>query len=666
MRNEHYYNQYYYSELIDAIKRRQYKDIVFKLRKLGTNAEPFNNNEDHTDLINKNRLGCMRGILYIFKNQDDYGLTGKDFLDVVKGARKVGINWPELDILEQSAVAQPADISLWDDDEVDESAVMSNTQSEINAHYEDLIADLDDDIYDDVGYFLQWIGRKGKPTTAAPSGFFNKHKLKMLKRIMAFIRYADEYDLSTQDLQHLLKGARNIGLEWPELDVLETSIGTDTINEAARTITIDVAVKDINGLFDGVARESKTLERLVLLYSTLADADHLSDVTDITALINSYKRQIIKDMLYNMKHGSPRIAIHLFINTLRRFGISWPELAVIEQSQVTKVNETTRIHLKDPRERMLDRLEFIFNDPGTDVFDRVTELDIAGSVLRRISQADVDAILKKYRTSIIRDTLSYMRVGVVHIDFPVFVRLLRDLGANWPELDVIASTVNKPKQLGEARSHEEIIQDGFDYDIFHGISALRIYGHQLSEFPEYQQLVSKHRSGMIRSLLQLCKDDKFGMAKFRAEDLQTVGVDWPELNIILDSTKHELAKFFDAPATNRLLSDELDEGYSSSTKYTLSGVLSSIEHDEPRELVLFLSQLAWADDLPHLSVKLQPHKRFIIKALLDFLRDESDDAEPVDTVRDCLTALKKIGFSSPELDILHNSLDIKNNGDHNG
>ena len=94
--------------------------------------------------------------------------------------------------------------------------------------------------------------------------------------------------------------------------------------------------------------------------------------------------------------------------------------------------------------------------------------------------------------------------------------------------------------------------------------------------------------------------------------------------------------------------------------------MGSIEYDEPREFVLFLSQLWHADALPKVSSKLNQHKQFVVQALMDFLVTESADAEPVDTVKDCITALNNMGIYWPDLSIIKKSLSKSNNGDQHG
>ena len=521
--------------------------------------------------------------------------------------------------------------------------------------------------YKDIPFKLRGLGLN--PESFTPSygiDLLNKNKIGCMRGILYIYKNQDDYGFDNDDFQNVLKGARKIGLAWPELDVLENSTGT--VNEAAKQVAGDDIAKEIEDIFDDnnssfYSPKRMILQRLILSYSALLDAVNIKDISGITAALNQLKHRIISDMLSNMRHGDTKVDMHMYIKTLQQFGIDWPELSIIEKSAVKKVNEVMRVDLKDPRERMLAKIENSFNDPNTDVFDRITELEIASSILNRISQADVDAILAKYRSSIIRDTLHYLRHGVVHIDFPVFVRLLQDLGADWPELKLLAKSVNPTKpQLDEApRTPDEIIRDGFDYNIFSGIAALRIYYRQLAEFPEYEQLVNTHKAKLIRTLLELCKDKEFGVAKFRAEDLQTAGVDWPELDIILDSATHELNKFFGIDSA-----DQLAEGISHAARYNMGGMLSSIEEDDPREMVLFLTNLAHSDSLPNLAKKLAPHKQFIVKALLDFLRYEEETAEPVDTVKDCLTALNNMGIYWPELTILRDSLNVPSKGDQNG
>jgi len=541
-----YYNQQIYRALVEAVRQRQYKEVPFKLHRLGGNPEAFTPSYG-IDLLNKNKIGCMRGILYIYKNQDEYGLTNTDFQNVIKGARKIGLVWPELDVLENS---------------------------------------------------------------------------------------------------------------------------TGTVNEAAKQVAGEDIAKEIEDIFDDnnssfYSPKRMILQRLILSYSALLDAVNIKDISGITAALNQLKHRIISDMLSNMRHGDTKVDMPMYIKTLQQFGIDWPELSIIKGSTDEKLKETLRIHPRDNRDRMLDRLEDIFTDPDTDVFDRVTELDIARSILQRISQDDVDAILATYKTAIIKDTLKHLMHGAVDVDVPIFLRTLRALGANWRELDIIDKSVsdNKPPLDEAPRTPDEIIRDKFDYDIFGGIAALRIYSRQLAAFPEYKQLVNTHKNKLIRSLLELCKSKEFGVAKFRAEDLKTAGVDWPELDIVIDSATHELNKFFGIDTDTQL---PLDENNDSSVKYHIYGILGSIEEDSPRDMVLFLSNLAHAASLPNLAKQLAPHKQFIVRALLDFLRDESDEAEPVDTVRNCLTVLKRMQFSSPELDILRDSLNVPSKGDRDG
>lgn len=668
--------QYYYTQLYDAVSQRQYKDVPFKLRRLGNEHVSFVKSNDMTDFFNKHKDGCMRGILYILKNHDDYGLTGKDFVAIVKGARKIGINWPELDVIEKTGNSMQPDISLWDDEtEVDEADNMSNDQAEANMHYEGLIDDLREDIYDDIRYWFQFIGRKGRPDHLMPVGFFDSHKTGILKRILSAMKYADEYDYSNSDIQEIVQGARNIGLTWPELDAIEKSI-------------------------------------------------------------------------------------------------------------VNKVDETMRVDLKDPRERMLDRLEFIFNDPDTDVFDRIAELDIARNVLRRIDKSDVEEILEKYKTNIIKDTLHYLRHGVVDVEIPVYIRTLKDLGADWPELKIILRSITKDKNTHELDENDELA-NASEAEQIATVQKEPVAIHRIPNPSEAVQLAAVKQFGIVirfihnpSEAVQLAAVTALGLAlKHIKNPSKTVIItailsliknqyidsasnpiitkykkqypEWPEWAIITkslnakninettDMTNHGVSMIIDGleernfdlipyalaiigaqghrptygfvPEFNknkteiiramlyaiknpddydlwfphapsymikgaRMLGlnwdeldkiersvgpvDELNEATDSSTRYNMNGLIASIEADEPRETVLFLSQLSWANNLPDMSDELAPYIQSIVKAMLEFLKYEESDSEPVDTVRDCLTALKKMNIHSKEIDIIDRSLSI--------
>ena len=439
MTDEYYHNEYYYSQLLDTIRQRQYKDVPFKLRRLGENTEPFTPSRG-LDLINKNKYGCMRGILYIYDNKEDFGLTNKDFQDVIKGARKIGI-------------------------------------------------------------------------------------------------------------------------AWPDLSIIERSVSADT------------------------------------------------------------------------------------------------------------VNEVMRVDLKSTRDRMLERLEHIFNDPGTDVFDRITELEIAYSILHRITQDDVDAILAKYKTRILSDIVNYRMHGAVHIDFPMVVRLLKELGAKWPELKMIDQSVkaDKPKLSESPRTHDEIIRDKFDYDIFDGIAALRTYGHQLAEFPKYKQLVTKQKPMLIQSLLDMCVDNKLSMAKFRAEDLKTVGVDWPELTTILKSTTHEINQFFgigttdnSSHDTNTNITEDSDDAKRKAEYYKRQIATSVIEDDMITAFEL-LSEFGWIHrddlgDLKELNTILNHNKQRIMVGILDEMA-RLNDADVCYQIPQIIDGLKHAGIHWPDLKHVNTTVD---------
>lgn len=526
------YDQYYYTQLYDAVKQRQYKDVPFKLRKLGDDYADFVKSDNMTEFFNKHKDGMMRGILYILKTHDDYGFTGKDFVDVVKGARKIGLAWPELDIIERSAK---------------------------------LMTDIDVDMME----------ASGRPTAEEIIAEYNYYPIMMMHKLI----------------------------------------------EQGYTV----------------------------------------DNPAVATAIETIKPQLIKVLLLLIKDGIYKNASS-GVASIRRIGVNWPELDIIDQSAKslanTKVVETMRINSKDRRDAMLDRLETIFNDPNTDVFDRIAELDIARNVLRRIERSDVADILAKYKTNIIRDTLHYLRHGVVDVEIPVYLRTLQDLGADWPELQIILRSITQDKNTHELDETTDMtnhgvsmIIDGLEEHNFDLIPyALAIIGAQ-GHRPTYGFVpaFNENKTEIIRAMLYAIKDpDSYdlwfdGALPYMIKGARMLGLTWDELNKIERSVGSV---------------DELNESQNASTRYNLNGLINSIETDELREAVLFLSQLSWANKLPDMSTELAPHVRSIVKAMLEFLKYEEPDAEPVDTVRDCLEALKKMNIHNKEIDIIDRSLSI--------
>ena len=538
--------------------------------------------------------------------------------------------------------------------------------------------------------------------------------------------------LSTDDIGYFvpqaISGLRRLGVDWPDLEILERSYRADMKRASARNKVDEdwsmgkPAPQEINDLFDFLEHDDE-INAVASLYR-LADADLDAGYAEEIA---PYKQLIIRGML-RWAQGEDEWAPTVLgaIDTLRSIGLDWPELSAISksaQSDRNRLNEDKRIDhdeffasmvalirediakrkgfvavtnlaklywlygLSDSEERMLDRIRDSELKPV--IIYRMLEAikegheslakDLLGDVWRL--EADwpeletIDTALYPDDHKHIREAWSKTYKKSINCNNPkgfsqrahCAARRKRQAGGKTKSKSVSEAmrklmdtdgSADKEQLKQEARTmvidmlRRDLATNG-DRGIYLAMYHMDDWNLHIRNWPELGEMIDDHKRQIVTELLRTIKGeyghDTDGVRRL-VERMRKIGVDWSELRAIERSLN----------ATNTL---SLDESDYQGVKYMINGVLSSIEGDEPREMVLFLSNLVYTDLLPslvHELVKqLNIHKPFIVKALLEFLKYESDDAEPDDTVRDCLLVLDKIGISSPELDIINRSLAIR-------
>ena len=144
--------------------------------------------------------------------------------------------------------------------------------------------------------------------------------------------------LSTDDIGYFvpqaISGLRRLGVDWPDLEILERSYRADMKRASARDKVDEnwsmgkPAPQEINDLFDFLEHDDE-INAVASLYR-LADADLDAGYAEEIA---PYKQLIIRGML-RWAQGEDEWAPTVLgaIDTLRSIGLDWPELSAISKS----------------------------------------------------------------------------------------------------------------------------------------------------------------------------------------------------------------------------------------------------------------------------------------------------------------------------------------------
>jgi len=535
--------------------------------------------------------------------------------------------------------------------------------------------------------------------------------------------------LSTDDIGYFvpqaISGLRSLGVDWPDLEILERSYRADMKRASTRNKVDEdwsmgkPAPQEINDLFDFLEYDDE-INAVASLYR-LADADLDHGYAEEIA---PYKQLIIRGMLkWAQDEDEWAPTVLGAIDTLRSIGLDWPELSAISKSAQSDHNRLTEAKRIDHDEFLASMVALIREDiakrKGFVALTNLAKL----YWLYGLSDSE-ERMLDRIRDSELKPVIIYRMLEAIKEGHESLAKdLLGDvwrIEADWPELETIDKALypDDHKHIGEAwskkykksincsnpkgfsqkahcaarrkrqaggktrsKSVSETVRRLMDTDgsadkerlkqeartmvidmlrrdlaqngsrgIYYAMYHMDDWNLHIRNWPELGEMIDDHKRQIVSELLRTIKGeyghDTDGVRRL-VERMRKIGVDWSELDAI-------------ARSLNADKTQSLDESDYSGVKYMINGVLASIEEDDPREMVLFLSNLVYADLLPSLVQEfvkqLNTHQQFIVKALLEFLKYESDDAEPDDTVRDCLLVLDQLGISSPELNIIKRSL----------
>lgn len=193
----------------------------------------------------------------------------------------------------------------------------------------------------------------------------------------------------------------------------------------------------------------------------------------------------------------------------------------------------------------LDRLQRLIDRPGTEPYNILNELE--GFVyFEDIPKKSATDFVDWNKTTIMKDLLGMIN-ATFDYDIAPYVKLLRRLGAEWRELDILEQSIAKghlrETDYNDYRTrfvadHEDDIVNAFKQNVLRGINRLSFYSIKVDEIPYVEDILEDNKEQLMKLLLTYLREGDmtdYGTAKGIVVKLLNADVKWTELEIILNS-----------------------------------------------------------------------------------------------------------------------------------
>lgn len=502
--------------------------------------------------------------------------------------------------------------------------------------------------------------RGAKLPTEHIAKLLQEHKPGIVKRLLRYMKHYEAKEV-TRFLSLAINALNFFGINWPELATIKSSITANGavsealstplgyiitgMQDALRKGNDAVVAHRVIDLWRGNTAERKRasemladMKQLVLSWTErhLASDEHYDvqdglnmiqvlppeDWPELTLLAEEHKTQIMRYLLQCMRQNDADI-VEYRVPKLREWGINWPELNILKRSA----------------DAILDKKR---DDDA--VLDEDERRDFSSVYRNRSEEAgghrftmDADEYVD-YIENLLRDEHNNDQVTV---ELATLGRRRRDAIKNWPELAAVINRYKKPLL--------RIIAWHFNRENFGSHSAARSIDfasaiHDIGlEWPEIAQLIEKNKHKIVKTLLELIKDDydrDYILHEINA--LKSYGTTWPELAVIAKSlTSGTIAE---NDGSTRVYPDDIRTMLMDMLKKDNAGI--ALYHIEQFKMNI--------ENMPELEEFLDKRKTEYIKIML---RDLKDGREwKYGAVEQYLGRLEDAKVKWPELKIIRNSL----------
>lgn len=526
-----------------------------------------------------------------------------------------------------------------------------NQQSAVDTWYRRLYTDLEAGYHDTLAWSLVMMGRAdAQLSRPAYRTFFNRYKDELLKAILTMIANKDdELRYSEREQKEMIAGVRKLGLDWPELDIIERSINPDSMlreeiaefdempeDEQIQLVTHrSRAIRSITDPSEAVQLAAVKGYGLTIQYiENPSEAVQLAAVTE-----NGAALQHIKDPSEAVKLAAVKDDGHAieYIND--------PS----EEIQLAAVmNDPDSIgYIKDPSEKTklaaVERNWYAI----TYIKDQSPALQILAVIKNPDALEYMDYAHPEFwmddsvKTRLITYILKNIKRGGMGSDH--LVHMLEHLRCPWPELRTITKSLKADNKIQE--SEEDLLGKAIDtmssgIDAANSVTYTNIF--PMNMLARLEKLIRDGdispkgvpaALGTIKDkiltylLLQIKKGKliNYGMDIPRhINELRVLGVSWPELNAIEKSIKHD---------------QSLTENYEEDQADIIAMIIEALTNGAGASMQQATRLLQSLDEV-HLSKlkKLMQEKKHSIKAnVLDLCFVPGRDT--VDRTRDLFNAI---------------------------
>ncbi len=480
----------------------------------------------------------------------------------------------------------------------------------------------------------------------------NNMKPKIMKDLLTLFKHGNAGP-ATSIIHHY----RLIGVNWPEFVAIEKSLAANKkpkpLAEAASLETLLKYADDNIGNME--PSDVGSFYEVILGLETLAKGKAKTTPDALIAqVLFKHKSAILKQIDSLINDSREEIATNgiFAIGLLKRLGINWPELQQLAERRIPEVANTALANFS--------------TKTALSIIDSVKQLGIPNNKIKLGIVAAGKKLLADIEKMIDENPVNYYAENKF--------RLFSRLGINYKIKDGAVKT----KLLNGLDKY--LAEQGLTPGTVSIIEILTKYSADPAKtLSEIAALMNKHKTSIVKRLLQDFKNDNTYNLKDYLITLKSLKLNWPELDIIIRSI-----------GSSKNLYESLDASTAISAMsllYRMIGVKYKVPHSWERkeyeqfidehktQIIEFLQQHAktwggeditpvssglfmimWLQfngiDWPEIRDLLEQHKHDVIKMLLSTIKYEGGLLR---YSKDIFTTLVAMGFNWPELEIVKRS-----------
>lgn len=590
-----------------------------------------------------------------------------------------------------------------------------------------------------------WLAQLGMIEEPVPfkADIMERFKQVILKLVLGSIKDSEFTEVT---IRHIINGLRKMGIRWHELNIIENSLNQTITEHKFSFPDIDSLIYDLQ--IDLEMKNGFTIESL----NIIADfSSHMYPAINLSKLLNAHKVTILHEMFKCIQNEKISELLIEVIQGLRKMGIDWPELKVIENSVNTDLQLAKNLNEDDstafPTVYSLFKLA-----TGKEIHGYFKpELDRCKSeILKYLSQLpkfynkkqefiealiwygivwpELKDVVEPNKEEIIKHLLKIMKLNnKIHHLVSDDIDLFHKIGITWPELTIIENSIEVQRKENLRENDEEDLSTMYFKDanfIFNLVtdknlssrveSDLESHKNEIIQYfqnipednwvgsviiryvqiitaliwfecnwPELKEVIKSHKKVIIKRILYMIKSGAWDYASIlnKIKDLQLIDLNWPELRIMANSLKEKRKQLDEATGDNEkavflykirtLFNRVLNVKIVYPTKTPLEQYKSKIityfqkmPADDWQHATLLISNIRtfaalcyFGCNWPELTVLIENHKSIIIKTLLIMIT--SDEWSNCEMQRE-LTFFDYANIKWPELDVIQKSISSQN------